>query len=136
MKKIPSQVINSYIQSKWSFLPLLIWMGVIFFFSSQGRVSIDDSPLISFIFFKTLHLIEYCILYLLARVAFFHLSQSERLAFFFSLIYAISDEVHQGFIATRDGNPRDVFIDLIGIAIGLIIFRSLQKKLDFLNKNY
>jgi len=136
MKKIHLQIINSYIQSKWSFLPLLIWMGVIFFFSSQGRVSIDDSLLISFIFFKTLHLIEYCILYLLARVAFFHASQSERLAFIFSLIYAISDEVHQSFIATRDGNPRDVLIDLIGIAIGLNIFRYLQKKLDLLNKNY
>jgi hypothetical protein len=135
MKKIPSQTISNYIHSKWNFLPLLIWMMIIFFFSNKERVAIGGEPLLNFIFFKSLHVIEYCILYLLARAAFNRSKNNEGLAFVFSLIYAASDELHQNFVATRDGNPRDIFIDLIGISIGLIIFRSLQKKIDISNKN-
>lgn len=42
-------------------------------------------------------------------------------AFLFSLIYAVSDEVHQYFIAGRTSSPRDVFIDACGFTCAIII---------------
>ena len=39
---------------------------------------------------------------------------------FISLLYAASDEFHQTFVANRDGNFRDVLIDLAGILIAII----------------
>ncbi len=38
-----------------------------------------------------------------------------------SVAYAISDEVHQHFVAGRHGTPLDVGIDAAGIAIAMLI---------------
>ena len=38
----------------------------------------------------------------------------------FSLLYAISDEVHQLFVEGRNGNAIDVFIDLSGALVGVV----------------
>jgi len=44
-----------------------------------------------------------------------------------SLLYAISDEIHQGFVEGRDGRPIDVAIDAIGILIASLILRYDQR---------
>ena len=41
--------------------------------------------------------------------------------------YAITDELHQLFVPGRSGEIRDVFIDSLGIIIGIIIIRLLLK---------
>ena len=41
-----------------------------------------------------------------------------------SLLYAISDEYHQGFVAGRDSDPLDVLIDTTGIATALFLVRA------------
>src|SRR3990170_4609120 len=46
-------------------LPMIGWMAVIFFLSGRSSVQVADEPLLNFIFFKTLHVIEYSILYIL-----------------------------------------------------------------------
>ncbi|MEK9178908.1 MAG: hypothetical protein AAB893_00365, partial [Patescibacteria group bacterium] len=47
------------------FVPLLLWMLIIFYFSSQPRIPITTNYAVSFAIFKTLHLIEYALLYFL-----------------------------------------------------------------------
>jgi len=42
-------------------------------------------------------------------------------ALIITVLYAVSDEIHQGFVATRDGNPIDVAIDAVGAAVGLAL---------------
>ena len=48
-------------------------------------------------------------------------------------IVSALDEFHQAFIPTRDGSTGDVFLDLLGIVIALLLFRRffppLQEKL-------
>ena len=44
-----------------------------------------------------------------------------------SLLFAITDEVHQLFIPGRSGEMRDVLIDVGGAAFGLIILRLINK---------
>lgn len=42
-----------------------------------------------------------------------------------SLLYAISDEFHQSFVAGRDADALDVLVDAIGIAAGVAAARAL-----------
>lgn len=86
--------------------------------------------MVSFMFFKTLHLIEYGILFLLTeralklslprlgkKVRLGRMTWSWRpawLALIFVLLYGASDEFHQTLVPTREGHLRDVLIDGLG----------------------
>ena len=95
----------------------LIWMGLIFYGSSRQRVKVADQFWLNFLFFKTLHVLEYGILFLLWHLPLYNKRYSSKLAAFISIIYGISDEIHQTFVPTREGRPRDVFIDTLGVLI-------------------
>ena len=45
-----------------------------------------------------------------------------------SLIYAVSDEYHQTFVAGRTGTWEDVLIDGLGIATSLLLIRVRQSR--------
>jgi VanZ family protein len=97
-------------------------MIVIFYFSSRPRFGITHKFLFDFIIFKTLHMIEYGILYLLFFRAFYKttkLSSSKKIlySFLLALFYAVADEFHQLFVPSREGRIRDIIIDIGGITI-------------------
>ncbi len=101
-------------------LPPLLWMTLIFILSSQQRVSVSDITSVNFIFFKSLHIIEYAILFMLLFRALYKerkLPSHKALlyAMIIAIIYGVSDELHQMFVPTREGSPRDIVIDTIGI---------------------
>jgi VanZ family protein len=97
------------------FLPVIVWMGIIFWFSSRQRVAVSENYLVSFLFFKSIHFVEYGILYLLWKLALYKKPYGTKLSLFFSILYAASDELHQTYVPTREGRIRDVFIDTLGI---------------------
>jgi VanZ family protein len=45
-----------------------------------------------------------------------------------ALVVAIADEIHQSFIPFRDASVTDVFLDLTGISLVLIVFLKHYKK--------
>ena len=97
-------------------------MGTIFFFSSRERAHVSDVSSINFLFFKSLHVIEYAALYfLIFRAGLEGKDRNKKrawvTAFIIAILYAISDEVHQTFVPTREGRPRDVVIDLLGMSL-------------------
>ncbi|MBQ8203102.1 MAG: VanZ family protein [Clostridia bacterium] len=51
----------------------------------------------------------------------------------FCLLYAISDEIHQLFVAGRSGEIRDVIIDFLGSLLGIIFISLIFKKNRFFN---
>lgn len=109
-------------------LPPIFWMILIFYFSSQPRFGITYKFIFDFIIFKTLHIIEYGILYFLIFRAFDKTSQfSLRKKFFysfgFSFLYAVFDEIHQTFVPTREGRIRDIIIDSIGIGLSCFLIK-------------
>lgn len=117
-------------------LPPLIWMGVIFYFSSYPKVSVTENTFYAFIIFKTLHMIEYGILYFLLFRAFYSYDEKKLplkykviFTFLAAIIYALSDEIHQTFIPTREGRLRDVFIDTAGMLLMYIYIKSNLGKL-------
>lgn len=105
-------------------LPVACWMILIFIFSSRQRIEVSDIYSVNFIVFKTLHIIEYAILYILSFRAMkyshtkINQTQWARWALVITLLYAASDEIHQTFVPTREGRLRDVIIDGLGGGLG------------------
>ena len=101
-------------------IPVLIWMLVIFAFSSRPTLRAATIDWQDFIIRKMAHFVEYFILFALNyRALLRSTSLSKRqailLAFGLGLIYAFSDEYHQTLVPGREGRFRDVFIDSLGL---------------------
>jgi VanZ family protein len=105
-------------------------MVLIFYFSSRQKIAVSESYLLSFLFFKSLHIVEYGVLFLLWRFALYKNKRSVKIAAIISILYGVSDEFHQTFVPTREGRIRDVFIDALGIFIFWQFF--LSKIEDFI----
>lgn len=103
-------------------IPPILWMGLIFYFSSQPHFTLVPETTLDFITFKSLHMIEYGFLYFLLFRGLYKttsctLSELLLLTFIVGSLYAISDEYHQSFVPTREGKVRDVVIDITGLAL-------------------
>jgi VanZ family protein len=100
-------------------LPPLLLMGVIFFFSAQPSL---DSGLgvIDLIGRKLLHFAEYALLcFLWWRLLRTQLPERRAAlaAFLIASLYAATDELHQSFVDGRNGTPVDWAIDSAGAAL-------------------
>ncbi len=56
-------------------------------------------------------------------------------SFLFCVLYAISDEIHQNFVAGRGPQVLDVIIDSSGATIGIMIFGGIYYLKSWLMKN-
>ncbi|OGK45332.1 hypothetical protein A2957_02375 [Candidatus Roizmanbacteria bacterium RIFCSPLOWO2_01_FULL_38_11] len=116
-------------------------MGIIFLLSSRQRITVSDEHVLNFLFFKTLHVIEYSILYILLLRAVNQTAKINRkskiaLALVIGIMYSISDEVHQSFVPTRQGSLRDMLIDT-GAMSTMSVFFNIKwnsARLKFLSK--
>lgn len=106
------------------FIPVVLWMILIFYMSSIPDLPSNKFFLLDFIFKKTAHVIEYTVLFLLWFRALGNKNPFQ--AIIFSIVYAFTDEIHQLFIPGRTGRLRDVGID----SIGMIVFAILIVKFD------
>lgn len=109
------------------FIPTLIWMSVIFYFSSRQTTSIGTNTTDRFLILKSFHLIEYAFLAILLSFAIL----KKKWVILIAYLYAISDEVHQSFVPGRTARFRDTLIDLIGISLGILIFQKIFSKKKF-----
>ena len=92
-------------------LPVLAWAGVIFAFSAVPDLGTGLGGW-DLVLRKIAHTAEYAILgALLVRA-----TGRTGVAFALGVLYAVSDEIHQTFVAGRHGSPLDVAIDAVGVA--------------------
>lgn len=113
------------------FIPSLIWMIIIFYFSSRQTTGVQGTFTQRFLILKSLHLVEYAILFILFYFGFKKIKPS----LFTAYLYALSDEFHQMFVPGREGRVRDTFIDLLGIFIGIFLIRYIFPIITKLNRN-
>lgn len=107
------------VASAW--LPVVAWAGVIFVVSSIPSLG-TGLGVWDLVLRKLAHVAEYAVLgLLLARAA------AALPAFAVGLLYAASDEVHQHFVAGRQGAVRDVALDAFGLLVGLVVYRRLVR---------
>lgn len=139
----------------WGFA--ICWIIVIFYFSSQpAEISRDQSQVIvervegavvsieysldidilsrynlHRIVRKNAHVFNYFILTLVIVFALDYSGVKGRKKYFYSwlvgTIIAVMDEIYQSFIPGRSGEIRDVFIDNIGILLGLVFHIAIRK---------
>ncbi len=134
----------------WS--AVLVCMGVIFALSHEtaGQSSEKSNGLIAFLLSrfgisvsshvirKTAHALEFCGLSALFYHAYFQSFRVPQplLTLLSAVLYAATDEIHQYFVEGRACQLRDVFVDLIGAAAGVLacsilyfmIHKILQKR--------
>jgi VanZ family protein len=129
-------------------LPVLLWMGIIFSASSDrgsfrhsSRIieplmrwlfpDLSDAAVHAIVVFvrKCAHLTEYAVLALLVWRALRHESTPgnapwrwSKAGFALALValYAASDEIHQTFVPSREASVWDVLLDTTGAAFGLL----------------
>jgi hypothetical protein len=106
--------------SRWA--PVVAWAAVIFAFSSISGLGTGLGTW-DLILRKVAHVTEYAILGLLLQRAL----GREYAAFGLGLAYAVSDEIHQHFIAGRHASPLDVAIDAVGVGIGVLVGRQWRR---------
>lgn len=111
--------------TNWIFV--IGWAGLIFFLSHQPDLKSGLPNLYDFVLRKGAHITEYFVLALLLARALKSQGLSHNRILFWTavlaLLYAVSDEYHQRFIAQRQGMPRDVLIDGIGVALAILAKR-------------
>lgn len=107
--------------SAW--LPVVLWAGLIFSLSSVPDLGTGLGGW-DLVLRKIAHAVEYAILGLLLLRAVGH----ELVAITLGVAYAVSDEIHQSFVAGRRGSPRDVLIDAVGILAGVYLFPRLARR--------
>ncbi|HEV2911973.1 MAG TPA: VanZ family protein [Pyrinomonadaceae bacterium] len=136
----------------WRYGPLVLWMALIFFFStaelSAGNTSRIVRPVLLWLFpgiseesllrahfltRKAAHFTEYAILALLAARAFYGSSRKTLRRRWFTvaltlvILYALSDEYHQSFVPSRTGSVYDSMIDASG-GLAALLFLALRRK--------
>lgn len=112
--------------------PVLAWAGLIAYLSHIPSLATGAPGVWDLVVRKLGHVGEYAVLtFLLWRALRADgLSSSRALLWSGSLAlgYAASDEVHQSFVAGREGALRDVLIDAVGIG-GWLLLARLEPKL-------
>lgn len=147
---------NYYIQTRISWLLVVIWMAVIFYLSHQpGTESSELSSGITHLITQTIHFMipfvdihmdslhyyvrkgAHFFAYFTLGLLVVHALYTSRkggvrgmiYALLICVLYAMSDEVHQLFIPGRSGEMTDVLIDSSGAGIGIIIYGCLARLL-------
>ena len=97
---------------------MVAWAGLIFVLSSVPDLGTGLGGW-DLVLRKLAHATEYAILgFLLLRAV-----GRKSWALALGVAYAVSDEVHQHFVAGRHGAPLDVVIDAIGVTVGVFLLR-------------
>ena len=102
-----------------AWLPVLLWMGVIFVTSHQPQSGLPNFDTWDFLIKKSSHFAAYALLGgLLLRA-----DRRWAASLIIAALYALSDEWHQSFIPGRTPTSFDVLIDVLGAAAGIVIAR-------------
>ena len=101
---------------------MVAWAGLIFAFSSVPDLGTGLGGW-DLVLRKIAHAAEFAVLgALLARAV-----GTAWLAFALGALYAVSDEVHQSFVPGRQGSALDVAIDVVGVALGVVLWQRVAR---------
>jgi VanZ family protein len=104
--------------------PVVLWAGLIFALSSIPDLGTGLGGW-DLLLRKIAHAGEYAVLgALLVRAL-----RRPGAAVVFGALYAVSDEVHQSFVAGRMGSPVDVAIDTVGVVCGVFLWERARARL-------
>jgi hypothetical protein len=118
--------------SRWlvDFVPLIFWLALIFAVSARSTLVVIEHEAAEKLFYKGAHMLVYAVL---AWLWWRAISPERRiawsvllLAWLFTVLYAISDEIHQRFVPGRHGQLADVLFDAAGALAMILLIRRLR----------
>lgn len=135
------------------YAPVVIWMAVIFAASTSALSGTNTSrivgPILHWLFpnisdvkveiahlvvRKAAHVTEYAILALFTARALTTSSRATLRRWFFYatlflvVVYSLSDELHQSYVASRTGSIYDSLIDILGGLTALTVYTVLRRR--------
>lgn len=117
----------SFRKLAWLWLPVLLWMGVIFIGSSIGNMPKVGGRATDAVVHRTAHLIEFAMLgWLVLRAVGDNRAITRRelvIALIVIVLYGASDEFHQRFTPGRSSELSAVLFDAAGGLIGMWAWR-------------
>ena len=103
-------------------LPALALMAVIFWLSSQPDTALPDFGALDILVKKGAHFTGYALLALSYAFALGPNSgRSIFLSFILTLLYAVTDEIHQSFVPGRHASIWDIALDISGALLALTL---------------
>ena len=118
----PTTLVNKRSVAAW--LPALVWAGLIFALSAQADLTFLPDQGLNFVVAKLGHLTIFGVLALLlwrALAGTTRLRHPSPWALALTVLYAITDELHQAFVPGRNASILDVGIDAAGAMIAIAI---------------
>jgi len=118
-------------RSFWKWIPALLMMGIIFWFSAHASADLPNFDWADAIVKKSGHVIGYA---LLAFSYWYALGMDKKkrwLAWLLAILYALTDEYHQSYVSGRHPSIWDVIIfDDLGalLSLWLATRNSKQKR--------
>jgi VanZ family protein len=113
--------------ARW--LAAAVWMLLIFVLSAQSHLPSAPQPLLDLLLKKGAHFSAYGILALLFWRALEGRPRALGWAWLLAVLYAVSDEWHQSFVALRHPQATDVLIDGCGAATALLVAALIVRRL-------
>ena len=114
-----------------AWFPAIAWAGLIFALSAQPNLRFVPDAGLDFLVRKAGHMAVFGILALLTWRALATTTAWRRplaLALTLTVLYAVTDELHQGFVAGRHPSPVDVGIDATGALIAIVAVGIVQSR--------
>lgn len=119
----------------YRWLPVVAWMGLIFFLSAQPDLPHPSSGWLDWLISSSAHLFEFAVLAVLWARALGQGRRSRLIAVALTLLYALSDEFHQLFVPGRHADPLDLASDALGAVLGLGGWAWLQRRISISPKS-
>ncbi len=117
-------------RSFWKWIPALLMMGVIFWFSAHASADLPNFDWVDAIVKKSGHVIGYALLAFSYWYALGMDKNKRWLAWLLAILYALTDEYHQSYISGRHPSIWDVMIfDDLGALLSLwLATRYIKRK--------
>ena len=116
-------------------LPLVAWMGSIFFLSAQPDLPHPSKGWLDWLVSSAAHLLLFAVLAILWARALGQGQRSWLIALALTFLYALSDELHQLFVPGRHADPLDLAFDALGAVSGLAGWGWLQRRISISPKS-
>jgi VanZ family protein len=109
-------------------LPLVGWMGLIFFLSAQPDLPQTHASWADELLSALAHVFEYGVLAVLWARALDRRRRTWVLAAVLTMLYAFSDEYHQTFVPGRHADPWDLVCDGLGAGLALALWLGWKRR--------
>lgn len=126
--RVPQRSGDSWRAARW--VPVLAWMGVIFFLSAQPDLPHPSTGWLDLAFSCGAHALVYAVLALLLAWALGTDRRALLVALGLAVLYGLSDEFHQAFVPGRHPDPLDLMCDAAGAGAALAAWAGLHRVLD------